>query len=115
MPVAATNTTMIVGLASVGVLVWLFCAFSTASLARTNGRSYNLWLLVGLLTGPLGLGFSYLYYRVTGERYRRTRYGEGHHYDIPEMVRCPSCNESVPRSFESCQFCGAPLHRGRRH
>lgn len=114
MPFAAENTLMIVALASMGVLAWLFCAFTAASLARSNGQSYNVWLVIGLLTGPIGLAVVYFYLRVSGERYRRTRYGEGHQYDIPEMIRCPKCGESVPRSFDNCQFCGAPLHHGRR-
>lgn len=114
MPFAAENTVMIVGLASMGAIAWLFCAFSLAALARGQGQSYNLWLLVGVVTGPLGLAAGYGYFRATGERYRRSRYGEGGKYDIPEMIKCPGCGQSVPRSFEECQFCRRPLHAGKR-
>lgn len=114
MPFAAENTMMIIALASTGILAWLFCAYSAASLARSNGHSYNLWLAIGLLSGPVGLAVIYFNIRITGERYRRTRYGDGQQYDLPEIVQCPKCDQSVPRSFESCQFCGAPLHGGKR-
>ncbi len=102
-----------VAIASMAILAWLFCAFSTANIARANGQNYNLWLLVGLLTGPLGLMFAYLFFRLTGERTRRTRYGADHRYDVPDMISCPNCGQSVPRSYDSCQFCRFPLH-GRR-
>ncbi|MCG2795265.1 MAG: hypothetical protein L6427_05280 [Actinomycetia bacterium] len=103
-----------VALVTVAVLVWFGCAFYTAGIARNSGRSYHLWLLIGVLTGPPGLVFAYLLLELTGERSRRIRYGEGGKSDIAEMVRCPNCNQSVPRSFEHCQFCGAPLSR-RKH
>ena len=102
-----------VAIASVAVLAWLFCAFTAANMGRANGQSYNLWLLVGLLGGPAGIAFAYIYFRLSGERYRRIRYGSGHHYDEPDMIRCPGCGQAVPRSYQSCQFCGAQLH-GRR-
>lgn len=114
MPFAAENTLMILGLGSMALLAWLFCAFSASSLARANGQSGGLWLAIGLLTGPLGLAAIYFYIRITGERYRRERYGDGGQYNLPEMVRCPGCGQSVPRSFDACQFCGAPLHGGKR-
>ncbi len=114
MPFAADKTMMVIGLVSMGVLAWLFCAFTLAALARGVGQSYNLWMFVGLVTGPVGLVAGYLYFRVTGERYRRSRYGEGGKYDLPEMVRCPACGESIPRSYEVCQFCRQPLHAGKR-
>lgn len=114
MPFAAENTMMIVGLVSFGVIAWLFCAFSLASLARGAGRSHNVWMVVGLLTGPVGLAVGYLYLRTSGERHRRRRYGERGKYDVPEMIRCPKCGESVPRSFDTCQFCKERLQAGRR-
>lgn len=103
-----------IALVLVAVLVWFGSAFYTAGMARNSGRSYHLWLLVGVLTGPLGLAFAYLFLSLTGERSRRIRYGEGGKSDIAEMVRCPNCNQSVPRRFERCQFCGAPLSQ-RKH
>lgn len=112
---AASNTIMIVGLVSCGVLLWLFCGFTLAGMGRSNGENYNLWMLIGMLTGPVGLGFGWLYFRMTGERHRRIRYGAGHHYDMPEIIRCPNCGQSVPSGFDTCQFCKSPLHgRGRR-
>ena len=114
MPFAADNSLMIIGLVLVGVLAWLFCAFTLAAMARSVGQNYNLFMVIGLLTGPVGLAAGYIYFRVTGERYRRSRYGEGGKYDVPEIIRCPSCGQSVPRSYDYCQFCDAPLHAGRR-
>lgn len=110
----ASNTVMVIALVASGVLVWLFCAFSAAALARSNGESYNLWLLIGVVTGPLGLLFARLYFRVSGERYRRIRHGAGRQYDMPEIIECPGCRQSVPSGFHTCQFCGTPLHGKRR-
>lgn len=114
MPLAAEDTLKIAGLVSMGAILWLFCAFTIAARARGVGQSYRLWLFVGLVTGPVGLVAGYLYFKVAGERYRRSRYGEGGKYDIPEMIRCQGCGQSIPRSFEECQFCGRPLHAGKR-
>ena len=103
-----------IALISVAVLVWFGCAFYTAGMARNSGSNYHLWLLTGVLTGPLGLVFGYLYLKMTSERSRRIRYSEGGKSDIAEMVRCPNCGESVPISFGNCQFCGASLSGKRR-
>jgi len=103
-----------IALVSVGVLVWFGCAFYTAGMARNNGSNYHLWLLIGVLTGPLGLIFGYLYVQMTSERNRRRRHSEGGKSDIAEIVQCPNCGQSVPISFGDCQFCGAPLSRKKR-
>ena len=116
MDTAATSTdkTMVIALVSIAVLGWLFCAFSTSSLARANGRDHQVWFALGLLLGPLALVIGFLMFRSGGERQRRKRYGEGGQYDVPEMVRCPKCGESVPKSYGTCQFCGASLQPGKR-
>jgi hypothetical protein len=111
---AAENTVRNIGLIASAVLIWLFCAFSTAAVARANGRGYHLWLFIGLLGGPVAFAFAYLFFRITGERHRRIRHGEKRQYDVPEMVRCPGCGQSVPGSFTRCQFCGSPLHGGAK-
>lgn len=114
MPFGAENTIMIIAVAASAVIVWLFCAFSTAAVARANGRRYNAWLLAGFLGGPAALLVAYLYFRYAGERHRLERYSDGTRYNFPEMIQCPRCNQSVPSSFQDCQFCGAPLHRKAR-
>lgn len=103
-----------IALIGVAILVWFGCAFYVAGMARNGGKSYHLWLVIGVLTGPLGLLFGYLYIHLTGERHRRIHYGTGGKSDMAEMVRCPNCDQSVPLSFDHCQFCGAPVPRGRR-
>ncbi|PKQ28749.1 MAG: hypothetical protein CVT63_01175 [Candidatus Anoxymicrobium japonicum] len=110
---AASNTMMKIALISSVAIFWLYCAFSAADLARSNGGSYQLWQLIGLLTGPLGLVFAWLYFKVTGERHLRIRSGEDHQYDMPEIIRCPNCGQSVPSAYEICQFCKKPLHKRR--
>ncbi len=35
--------------------LWLICGVGSAWLASTKGRSVAVWLLLGLLLGPLGL------------------------------------------------------------
>ena len=112
--VDSNDTMMVIALVSFAVLGWLFCAFYTAGRARANGRDYHIWLAIGLLLGPIALILSLALFRSTGERQRRSRYGEDGKYDVPEMITCPKCGESVPRSYASCQFCGASLHIGRR-
>jgi hypothetical protein len=115
MPFCAENTVMIIAVVASGILLWLFCAFSTAATARNHGGDYNVWLLVGFLGGPVSMLIAHLYYRHSGERYRIARHSDGGRYNLPEIMQCPKCNQSVPSSFETCQFCGAPLHRkGRR-
>ena len=111
---AATNTVMVLALVGLGIVLWLFCAYSAAAMARTNGESDGLWLFIGLATGPIGLGAAWRYFRMSGERHRRIRYGAGHTYDMPEIIRCPGCGQSVPSAFETCQFCNSPLHGRRR-
>jgi hypothetical protein len=110
---AATNTTMVIALVSCGILAWLFCAYSCSNLARGNGESTTLWFAIGLFTGPLGLAVAAVYFRLAGERHRRIRHGAGHKYDMPEIMRCPGCGQSVPSAYSTCQFCGAPLHSRR--
>jgi hypothetical protein len=107
---AASNTIMIVALVSAGALLWLFCMYTLGNMARANGENRTLWMLIGLFTGPVGLAFGWLYFRLTGERYRRIRHGAGKQYDMPEIVKCPGCGQSVPSAFHTCQFCGSPLH-----
>jgi hypothetical protein len=111
---SSNDTMMVIALVSFAVLGWLFCAFYTAGRARANGRNYHLWLTIGLLLGPIAFVLSLVLFRSIGERHRRQRYGEGGKYDVPEMMTCPGCGESVPRSYGSCQFCGASLSRGKR-
>lgn len=110
----AANTLMVVGIVSCAVLLWIFCAFSAANMARTNGRSYGLWLVIGLLAGPAGLLGAWAYFRISGERHRRIRHGTDGRYDLPEIITCPGCGQSVPSAFQNCQFCGCPLHTRRR-
>jgi uncharacterized membrane protein len=102
-----------VAIVLVAVLVWVGCALYTAGTARNNGGSYGLWLLVGFITGPLGLVFGMVYFGLTGERHRRVRAGIGEKSDIARVERCPGCHELVPVTYESCQFCGTPLSKGK--
>ena len=111
---AIANPLAITAVVACGVLAWLFCAFTAAAMSRTNGESYNLWLVIGLLTGPIGLGAAWAYFRYSGERHRRIRYGAGHQYDMPVIIRCPGCGQSVPSAFDTCQFCHTSLHGRRR-
>lgn len=111
---AAAIETSTIALICVAVLAWLACAFYAAGTARNNGESYNLWLIIGVLTGPLGLVFALVYFRLTGERYRRRRYAAEEKSDIAAVTRCPNCNQVIPVTFERCQFCGCPLDRRKR-
>ncbi len=100
-----------IALISIAVIGWLFCAFYTAETANSYGADYTFWLLLGILTGPLSVPLAVLYFRLSGERYRRRRYSVDGKSDLPRMVRCLRCGEMVPESFERCQFCGAPIKK----
>lgn len=110
---AALSTAQI-ALILVAVLAWLGCALYAGGVARNNGESYQLWFVIGLLAGPVGLVVCVLFFRTSGERRRRMKFGSPQEGNLPEMTRCPRCNRSVPVSFEQCQFCGEPLGRKKR-
>lgn len=103
-----------IALVCVAALVWVGSAFWAAGYARDNGGDYGLWLLIGTLTGPLGLIASFLYFRVESDKQRRARHSVKGTHDIPEMMPCPNCGQHIPSGFERCQFCGADLRHGRR-
>lgn len=111
---AAKVTLAQVGIISIAVIAWLACAFKAASIASNNDGNYAFWVVLGLLTGPVGLAIAYLYFRATGERHRTARYSVGGTGDLPEMVSCPSCHQTVPRIYGTCQFCGKPIGRKKR-
>jgi len=113
----AVVSTAEIAMICVAVLAWLGFAFYTGGIGRNNGQSYHVWLLIGFLTGPVGLLFAFVYFRMAGERGVRHRYGDDDGVDVlPTMIRCPSCGETVPSRFETCQFCQAKIShlRGRR-
>jgi len=110
---AAVNLAVI-AVISLGAVAWLWCAFWVGATARSNGERYGLWLLIGFATGPLGVVIAYFYFRSTGERRRRTRHSVDRQSDIPMMMTCPNCHQSVPTSYDACQFCGCPLHDRHR-
>lgn len=96
------------------VMVWLACAMYCGGIARNNGSSYSVWFFLGVIGGPLALGVACVHFMMSGERHRRVKYSEGKAGNLPEIVQCPGCRQSVPSSFDTCQFCGEPLHGGRR-
>lgn len=104
-----------IAIISLAVIGWFACAFYAGGMARNEGMSYHLFWMIGFLTGPLGLAFSLIYFRMTGERYRRERFSVKGTHDIPEMERCPQCGQAVPVSYDCCQFCGEPLSRKGHH
>ena len=110
---AASETLPLVAVTLVAVIAWFACAFKTASIASNNDANYQLWAVIGFMTGPVGLVISYFYFRATGERHRTARYSVDGKSDLPQMISCPRCGQSVPRIYESCQFCGQPL--GKKH
>ncbi len=99
---------------SIAVLGWFFCAFYTAETANTYGSDYSLWLIIGILLGPASIPLALIYFRLSGERYRRRKYSVDGKSDLPKMVRCTRCGEFVPESFERCQFCGAIIRKRKR-
>lgn len=114
MSYAANETLPLVAVISLAVIAWLACAFKVAGIASNNDANYQLWAILGLLTGPVGLAISYFYFRATGERHRTARYSVSGKDDLPQMISCPRCHQSVPRIYEACQFCGEPLGRKKR-
>lgn len=103
-----------VAAASLIVVAWLACAFYAAGRASNNDANYWGWTTLGLLTGPLGAAIAYVYFRNAGESKRIKRYSVDGREDMPRIITCPGCGESVPLSYECCQFCGATLHKRHR-
>lgn len=96
------------------VVAWLACTFYAAGRASNNDANYWGWTALGLLTGPLGAAIAYVYFRNAGESKRIKRYSVDGREDMPRIITCPGCGESVPLSYECCQFCGAALHKRHR-
>ena len=103
-----------IAIISTAVVVWFGAAFYAAGYARNNGGDYSLWIIIGIITGPVGLIAALVYYGLAGETQQRSRHSVKGSHDIPEMVPCPDCKEMVPSGFDACQFCGAELTRRRR-
>jgi ribosomal protein L32 len=110
----ANITLATVALLCIVVVLWLACAFYAAGRANNNGANYYYWTMIGLLSGPIGAAVAFFYFRAESERSRTRRYSEDGKGDVPKMISCPNCGESIPRVYEACQFCGKPVLKHRR-
>ncbi len=76
-------------------LVIMLCfGVATAFIGRSKGSSFFIWLLIGSVTGPLGLLGVILYRREKSE---------------PER-QCPRCHKVVKLYVQVCPQCGLDLY-----
>ena len=82
-------------LATIGSL-WVLCAILAGIIAGEKNRRFWVWLLFGLLTGPIAL-------------YRAVR---THEVVPPDQAQiCPTCKKSIRKNLHTCPRCGAKLVR----
>jgi ABC-type molybdate transport system permease subunit len=84
-------------------IIWLVLAFVLASAARRIGRSYNSFLLLGIILSPL-IGFLILF--IVGEDKEVL---EQRNISAGIIKKCPFCANGIKYEAIVCQFCGRDL------
>jgi hypothetical protein len=70
------------------VALWIFMAVVCASVARSRGGSFIVFLAIGTVIWPVGLMLALM---------------------IDKQPHCPSCAKDVPPRADSCPHCGTQL------
>ena len=74
------------------VALWIACSIGAAVIASSKKRNVLLWLLLGLLFGPLGL-------LTVGLMSRSEEPGD-------DERKCPYCAEVIKKQARVCKHCG---------
>jgi hypothetical protein len=80
-------------------LIWLCCALMSAAVAERKGRSVLVWLLAGVVLGPVGLILSII--NPGGEPSASVIKASG-------RKKCPRCAEVIKADALVCRFCQCP-------
>ena len=82
------------------LIFWLICAFVTAIIASSKGRSGVGWFFVGLLISVFGIILIACLPSVQTQDSKPVSNGPA------EKKQCPDCAETVLRGARVCKHCG---------
>ena len=86
------------------ILIGIVCGLVSSYLANEKGRNWLVWLIVGFLTGPIGLILILLWPKDQKTLDQKALF-DG------ELKKCPVCAELVKAEASKCRFCLADLDK----
>ena len=79
-------------------IIWIACGLFAASIAQTKNYSGCLWLIIGVMFGPLALlGIGFMEKRAVDPE------------DDPRLRPCPYCSEPILKTAIKCKHCGSAV------
>ena len=86
------------------IIVSTVCALISSYVANEKGRHWLIWLIVGLLGGPIGLLVILLWPKDQKVLDQKALY-------YGELKKCPACAELIKTDANKCRFCGTELDK----